>query len=181
MKHFKKISELDQADGFPPPENPPLFTEIKKYNYFDYETSEALHLSQGKNKSCGHCFTKWKQNITIIRMSLVNLLSYHIISVINFPKSFDIGIVSTKVNPEVIIYFINKLEDIERFVKFCNSAPLPKDNRTIMVYQKGRKDLNRDTIITPFRNGHYQNFKFKAPMLCSLSNELSAFVLTKGN
>jgi AraC-like DNA-binding protein len=128
MKHFKTISELDMADGFPPPENPlfslnplsnsnnalknmeitcdfyiialkklksgvilygktkydndrgsmffmkprqlitvqdmelkekgfaihihkdflmghPLFTEIKKYGYFDYETSEALHLS----------------------------------------------------------------------------------------------------------------------------------------
>jgi AraC family transcriptional regulator, transcriptional activator of pobA len=128
MKHFKTISELARAEGFPPPENPlfslnlisesnnalknmeitcdfyiiclkklksgvilygktkydhdmgsmffmkprqiltvqdvqlkekgfaihvhedflmgyPLFTEIKKYSYFDYETSEALHLS----------------------------------------------------------------------------------------------------------------------------------------
>jgi len=113
-------------------------------------------------------------------LSKLKLGKFKRISTMNFPKSFDLGIVSTAINPEVIIYFINKVDDIKRFVEFCNSTRLPKDNRTIMVYQKGRKDLNRDIIITPFRNGTYHNFKFKAPMLCSLSNELSAFVLTKG-
>lgn len=133
MRHFKTISEFDQAEGFPPPEHPlfsmnlltashspfknmqlncdfyiiglkklksgmihygktkydhergsmffkkpnqiitiqdvelkgkgftirfhedllighPLFNEIKKYNYFDYETSEALHISPREEK-----------------------------------------------------------------------------------------------------------------------------------
>jgi AraC family transcriptional regulator, transcriptional activator of pobA len=141
MKHFKTISELDKANGFPPPENPlislnslsdsnnalknmevicdfyiialkklksgvilygktkydndcgsmyfmkprqlitvqdmelkengfaihfhedflmghPLFNEIKKYSYFDYETSEALHLSPREEKIMWSLFHK---------------------------------------------------------------------------------------------------------------------------
>ncbi|MGE5400763.1 MAG: helix-turn-helix domain-containing protein [Ignavibacteriales bacterium] len=141
MIHFKKISELDKADGFPPPENPlfslnqissssnalknmeitcdfyiiclkklksgvflygktkydndsgsmyfmkprqvitvqdvelkengfaihvhedflmghPLFSEIKKYGYFDYETNEALHLSPREEKIMWSLFHK---------------------------------------------------------------------------------------------------------------------------
>jgi len=141
MIHFKTISELDKADGFPPPENPlfslnvienstnalknkeiicdfyiiclkklksgvflygktkydhdmgsmffmkprqvltvqdaklkdkgfsihvhedylmghPLFNEIKKYNYFDYETSEALHVSPREEKILWSLFNK---------------------------------------------------------------------------------------------------------------------------
>ena len=141
MIHFKNISELDEADGFPPPENPlislnqisnssnrlknmeitcdfyiiclkklksgvilygktkydsdmgsmffmkprqvltvqdiklkengfaihvhedflmghPLFTEIKKYTYFDYETSEALHLSPREEQIMWSIFHK---------------------------------------------------------------------------------------------------------------------------
>jgi AraC family transcriptional activator of pobA len=141
MIHFKTISELDEADGFPPPEHPlfslnlianssnalknmeitcdfyiiclkklksgvilygktkydhdmgsmffmkprqiltvqdvqlkekgfaihfhedflmghPLFTEIKRYNYFDYETSEALHLSPREEKIMWSLFHK---------------------------------------------------------------------------------------------------------------------------
>jgi hypothetical protein len=48
-----------------------------------------------------------------------------------------------------------------------------------MVYRKGNKALNRDTIIAPFRDGTYADFKLKPPMLCALSDSLSAFVLQK--
>ena len=113
-------------------------------------------------------------------LSKLKLDKFKRIKVLNFPASVDLGIVSTGSCIEVIIYFINKKEDIEKFVNLCNSTALPKENRTIMVYLKGNKELNRDTIITPFRKGKYQNFKFKAPMLCSLSDKLSAFVLAKG-
>lgn len=141
MKHFKTISELHKAQGYPPPENPmlglkrlkktsiplnvtevsydfyficlkrlktgniwygktkydhdrgfmyfmkprqiislhdvqlmgegfsieinedflmghPLFTEIKKYDFFDYETSEALHLSPREEKIIWSLFDK---------------------------------------------------------------------------------------------------------------------------
>src|SRR5579872_6969503 len=141
MEYFKKISELDLANGFPPPEHPlislnelsasnnalknkeitcdfyiialkklksgvilygrtkydhdrgsmffmkpgqhiicqdmelyekgfgihvhedflmghPLFTDIKKYGYFDYETSEALHLSPREEKIMWSLFHK---------------------------------------------------------------------------------------------------------------------------
>jgi AraC family transcriptional activator of pobA len=141
VRHFKTIGELDQAEGFPPPEHPlfslnllsssnnalknmeimcdfyiialkklksgvilygktkydhdrgstffmkprqlitvqdmelkengfaihvhedflmgnPLFTEIKKYSYFDYETSEALHLSPTEEKIMWSLFHK---------------------------------------------------------------------------------------------------------------------------
>ena len=144
MKHFKKISELDQAEGFQPPENPlfslnqisnsnnalknmeitcdfyiiafkklksgvilygkteydhdrgsmffmkprqlltvqdmelkengfaihvhedfltghPLFNEIKKYSYFDYETSEALHLSPREEEVMWSLFYKMEK------------------------------------------------------------------------------------------------------------------------
>jgi len=36
----------------------PLFTEIKKYNYFDYETSEALHVSPREEKIMWSLFSK---------------------------------------------------------------------------------------------------------------------------
>jgi hypothetical protein len=47
-----------------------------------------------------------------------------------------------------------------------------------MVYRKGRKDgVNRDSIFLPFRKD--KNFTLKAPMLCSISKELSACVMGK--
>jgi len=49
-----------------------------------------------------------------------------------------------------------------------------------MVYKKGRKDgVNRDYIFMPFKENIHQGFKLKAPMLCSLSDELSACVMCK--
>ncbi|NQT60882.1 MAG: hypothetical protein HQ557_18085 [Bacteroidetes bacterium] len=68
--------------------------------------------------------------------------------------------------------------DVADFVKIGNSELLTEENRAIMVYRKGRKDgLNRDTIFFLFKEGSCPNFKLKAPMLCSLSKELSACVM----
>ena len=58
----------------------------------------------------------------------------------------------TKENYDALIYYVDKLEDVDAFVKLVDSSQLPKSNRTIMVYRKGRKDgVNRDSIFMPFR------------------------------
>ena len=104
--------------------------------------------------------------------------SFRNIRLVNFPKEIDLGIKSTGRNTEVIIYFIDRMEDVGKFVHLCDSTRLPEDNRTIMVYRKGRKDgVNRDSIFLPFRND--PGFKLKPPMLCSISEELSACVMSK--
>jgi hypothetical protein len=49
-----------------------------------------------------------------------------------------------------------------------------------MVYRRGRKDgLNRDTIFLPFKEEKYPNYKLIAPMLYSLSKELSSCVMCR--
>ena len=100
------------------------------------------------------------------------------VQAIHFPSDIDLGAQNAD-EPEVIIYFISELQDGEAFVQTCMAAKLPADNRTIMVYRKGNKSLNRDTIISPFRQGEYREFRLRAPLLCSLSDELSAFVMQK--
>lgn len=95
----------------------------------------------------------------------------------NIPREIDLGLKSTDKNPEVVIYYIEHIEDLESFVNYCNTISLSKENRTILIYKKGQKDLNRDSIITPFKSSKYDGFKLKAPMLCSLSKEYSAFVM----
>lgn len=102
------------------------------------------------------------------------------IKAVNFPVNFDPGIQSTDENTEVILYYIDRVSDIQKFVELCHSVDLPRENRVIMVYRKGRKDeVNRDSIISPFRNEVYKGFKLRAPMLCSISDKLSAFVLSR--
>ena len=97
---------------------------------------------------------------------------------VNFPKGIKTGLNSSGDNTDVIIYYIDKIDDVENFVKLCRNSNLPEDNRTIMVYKKGRNDgVNRDNIITPFKENKYPEFKLKAPMLCSLSKDYSAFVM----
>jgi len=72
------------------------------------------------------------------------------------------------------------LNDVTNFVRICNSELLTEKNRSIMVLRKGRKDgVNRDTNYYPFEKDKYPNFKFKAPMLCSLSKELGACVMCR--
>jgi hypothetical protein len=100
------------------------------------------------------------------------------IQLVNFPKDIDLGIRTATKDVEVIIYYIDRLDDVKNFVKLCSSAKLPKENRTIMVYKKGRKDgVNRDSIFLPLRKD--KNFTLKAPMLCSISEELSACVMSR--
>jgi hypothetical protein len=102
------------------------------------------------------------------------------IQIVNFPKDIDLGISSTGENVEVIIYYIQQIEDVQGFVRLAESTCLPTENRTILVYEKGRQDgVNRDSIIGPFQANKIKGFKLKQPMLCSISDKLSAFVLCK--
>lgn len=105
---------------------------------------------------------------------------FHNIFVYNFPEKYNPGINSASSDIEVILYYINEISDVEKFVTVCNDTNLKPDNRVIMVYEKGRKDgVNRDSIFLPFKNGDITGFKMKAPMLCSISDKLSAFVQQK--
>ncbi len=199
MKHFKTISELAQAEGFPPPENPlfslnlisesnnalknmeitcdfyiiclkklksgvilygktkydhdmgsmffmkprqiltvqdiqlkekgfaihvhedflmghPLFTEIKKYGFFDYETSEALHVSPREEKIMWSLFhkmeTEYHNNPDEFSKSII--LS-HLDSILKYAQRFYkrqfidrkplSGITVTKFNERLNAYF----------------------------------------------------------------------------
>jgi len=199
MEHFKTISELAQAEGFPPPENPlfslnlisesnnalknmeitcdfyiiclkklkfgvilygktkydhdmgsmffmkprqiltvqdvqlkekgfaihvhenflmghPLFMEIKKYGYFDYETSEALHVSPREEKIMWSLFhkmeTEYHNNPDEFSKSII--LS-HLDSILKYAQRFYkrqfidrkplSGITVTKFNECLNVYF----------------------------------------------------------------------------
>lgn len=98
----------------------------------------------------------------------------------NFPKQYSPELKSVDKNIEVLFYYIDAVADVAKFVKLCKTADLAEDNRVVMVFEKGRKDgVNRDSIFMPFRKGKYSGFKMKAPLLCSLSDKLSAFVQQK--
>ena len=112
--------------------------------------------------------------------SKLKLEKFKNIQVINFPEEIELGISSVENKVEVIIYYIDKIADVKAFVELVNASNLPKENRTIMIYKKGRKDgVNRDSIFMPFKDEIYKGFKLKAPMLCSISIELSACVMCK--
>ncbi|MBI9013502.1 MAG: hypothetical protein JEZ08_14815 [Clostridiales bacterium] len=80
---------------------------------------------------------------------------------------------------EVVIYFLKTIEDIDKCVKYCDRLKMTTNNRVVLVYEKGQKILNQDSIIEPFKTGTYLNYKMKAPILCSLDKRLSAMVFTK--
>lgn len=80
---------------------------------------------------------------------------------------------------DVVVYYIQSVDDIQTCVDYCKAIKMASENRMILVYEKGRKDINRDIIIKPFKDGTYLEFKMKAPMLCSLDKKHSAFVLKK--
>ncbi len=102
------------------------------------------------------------------------------ININNFPSDINLGIESTSKRIEVVLYYIDKLEDINNFIKLCDSLPLPDENRTIMVFKKGQKTgVNQNSIMGPFKEGKYPKYKLKAPMLCSLSDELTACIFRK--
>lgn len=51
----------------------------------------------------------------------------------------------------MILYYIDDLYDVDDFIDLCAISRLPKQNRVIVVYRKGRKDgVNRDTVCMPF-------------------------------
>ena len=104
------------------------------------------------------------------------------INFVNFPREMISNKNFTEKDVEAIIYYIDKLEDISKFGTHCNSSNLTADNPTIMIYKKGRKDgVNRDSIFMPYIENKFKGFKLKAPMLCSISDELSACVRCKGH
>jgi len=91
----------------------------------------------------------------------------------NFPDEFPINFDKKTGQTQVILYYIDKLSDVEAFKSVVRLEGMPTDNRVIVVYKKGRKDdVTRDNIHTFFDNIEFKN---RAPMLCSLSDELSAF------
>tara|TARA_Y100000389_G_C17439320_1_gene507587 strand:- start:197 stop:400 length:204 start_codon:yes stop_codon:yes gene_type:complete len=45
----------------------------------------------------------------------------------------------TKENYDALIYYVDKLEDVDAFVKLVDSSQLPKSNRTIMFTEKDEK------------------------------------------
>jgi hypothetical protein len=109
----------------------------------------------------------------------LKIANFNNIVAINFPDDIEIKYPEYTNNTDVIIYFIREISDIKEFADLCKATDLPEKNRTILVFRKGIKgDVNRDTIITPFRDNTYTNFKLRAPMLCSLSDKLSAFVMS---
>lgn len=113
-----------------------------------------------------------------MHLEKLKINQFNKIMLVNFPADVKLGIKSAKVRPEVLIYYIDHIDDVAAFVSTCQKLNLPADNRTIMVYRKGRKDgVNRDAIFGPFDKGGYKGFRQKAPMLCSLSDELSACVM----
>lgn len=114
-----------------------------------------------------------------MELAKLKLNKFSRIRAINFPKEIDLDINLVDEKAEVIIYYIDKLEDVSDFVNLVEQSDLPSENRTIMVYKKGRKDgVNRDTIYMPFGEGKYAGYKLRAPMLCSISKELSACVMS---
>ncbi len=113
--------------------------------------------------------------------------NFNNIQLLNFSK-YNLEIDSTDNNVEVVIYYIDSESDIEKFVKYTQELNLPSDNRTILVYEKGRNDgIGRDLIIKPFKSENmfgYETtkiYKLKAPNLCSLNDKLSAFCLIRTN
>ncbi len=105
------------------------------------------------------------KKLKIRKFSRIKCMNFHEVALSN--------VKNTNENPEIIIYYIDKVEDIFEFANYCKNQNLPNENRTIMVYKKRRKDgVNRNTIIEPFKNEEYPEFKLKAPMLYSLSNTL---------
>lgn len=115
-----------------------------------------------------------------MEISKLKIESFRNFSINNFPEKYRLELASTEKDVEVILYYIDEVADVQKFVELCERADLKPDNRVIMVYEKGRKDgVNRDSIFMPFKNGDITGFKMKAPMLCSLSDKLSAFVQQK--
>ena len=129
---------------------------------------------------CVFSVIKIKNSASDMDLKKLKIDNLNRILVRNFPEKYDPVIKSVNDKVEAILYYIDQIEDVKSFVELCDEADLIKNNRVIMVYEKGRKDgVNRDSIFKPFKSGAYDGFKMKAPMLCSVSDKLSAFVQQK--
>ena len=96
----------------------------------------------------------------------------------NFPSDLHPGFESARKNYDVILYYIDRPEDVQNFVHLCKSSPLPRENRTILVYKNGRKDgVNHDAVFFPFRND--VTFALRTPLMCALSDDLSAYIMSR--
>jgi hypothetical protein len=100
-------------------------------------------------------------------------------ALVNVPGDIDIGVKASAADPEVVFYYVASEADVSAFVSYCWSLSLPEENRVIMVFRKGNADFGRDKVAGPFKAGTYNGFTLKAPALCALSDEYSAFVLMK--
>lgn len=116
----------------------------------------------------------------------MNLKELHLdnlenIKVVNCPDNINLGIVSTDNNVEVIIYYVEKLDDVDSFVKICSEISLPENNTTILIYKKGRNDgVNLESIFKPFKEKEYPNFKLKTPVLGTLQpGYLGALIMSR--
>ncbi|MFT9487175.1 MAG: hypothetical protein ACH0QD_07370 [Tepidibacillus sp.] len=54
-------------------------------------------------------------------------------------QKFSLGIKDTEEIPEVIIYYIEKIEDVNVFVKMVRDTKMPKDNRLLWFMKKEEK------------------------------------------
>jgi hypothetical protein len=112
-----------------------------------------------------------------VKMDLYKLKidKYQVKKAVNFPDALEISFEKMTGQTQVILYYIEKLSDVQKMIDCVKKENMAKDNRVIVVYKKGRKDeVTRDNIHTFFVDKNVA-FKNRAPMLCALSKELSAF------
>lgn len=102
------------------------------------------------------------------------------INIQNFPQSIDLGIESAKRRLNAVIYYIAIIEDLYKAISYADSLKLTEDNRVILVFSNNKNmGVSRNKIMAPFNAGKFPKYKLKAPMICSLSDELSACVFRR--
>lgn len=112
----------------------------------------------------------------------LKLNSDSIINLQNFPSSINLEIESVNRKLNTAIYYVGIIEDLYRAIKHFDSLRLPDDNRVILVFNKVKVlGVNQNTIMAPFKAGKFPNYKLKAPMMCSLSEDLMACVFRRVN
>lgn len=102
------------------------------------------------------------------------------IKCINLPDDFPFEIEASTLPISTVLYAITEMNDLKQFVDFCSSIELPQNNRVIMLYKRNKADgITRKSLFTPFKDGEFPEFEFRAPMLCSLQQDWNAVVLSK--
>lgn len=111
----------------------------------------------------------------------LKLESLENVKVVNCPDNISLGIVSTDADVETVIYYIEKLDDVDAFVGLCSGLSLPDNNTIILLYKKGRNDgVNLESIFKPFLEKQHPNFKLKLPVLATLQpGYLGALIMNR--